>query len=395
MKKVVFLPLIFSLVFSLSGCWSAHELTELAIAMGLGIDKTDDGYKVTVQIVNPGEIAEKKGGSALPITVYSAEGNSILEALRKLTTMTPRKVYLAHVRVILFGEELAKAGIRKPLDFLSRDHEMRADFVIAIAKDLKAEEMLKVLTPMEKVAANKIFSSIETSEKNWAPTKIVLLDELVSSLVSEGKQPVITGIYLDGDPEAGAKISNIQQTNMPTIIKSDHLAVFKEDKLIAWLDESESKGFNYATDNISSTVGFIECGDGGTLTIETIRSKTKVEGSIEDGKPKIVIRVKTESNIGDVECPIDISKAEKIEEIEKEFNDKTEMIIRGSIDRAKELGTDIFGFGEIISRVEPKKWEELKENWDEEFKKLDVEVHADIDIRRVGTILDSFQEEKD
>ena len=395
MKKITSTFIVLFMLMGLTGCWSAHELTELAIATALGIDKTEDGYRVSVQFVNPAEIAAKKSSMGVPISVHSAEGRSILEATRKLTTTAPRKVYLAHVRVIVFGEELAKEGIRKPLDFLSRDHEMRADFVIAIAKDLKAEDLIKVLTPMEKVAANKIFSSIETSEKNWAPTKIVLLDELITSLVSEGKQPVVTGIYLVGDPESGSHISNIQQVNTPTKIKSDYLGVFKEDKLIAWLDEPESKGFNYITDNITRTVGFIECGEEGTLTIETIRSKTKLVGAIENGRPMIKIHVSMESNIGDVECSMDLSKSETIKDIEKDFNKKTKAIIMNSVERAKELGTDIYGFGEAIERAEPKKWEELKKNWDEEFVKTDVVVHVDLKIRRVGTISDSFQEEKD
>lgn len=382
------------MLMSLTGCWSSHELSELAIATGLGIDKTEDGYRVSVQFVNPGEIAAKKGSSGVPISVHAAEGNSILEAIRKLTTTSPRKVYLAHVRVIVFGEELAKDGIRKPLDFLSRDHEMRADFVIAVAKELKAEDVLKVLTPMEKVSANKIFSSIETSEKNWAPTKVVLLDELVSALVSEGKQPVITGISVLGDPESGGNIRNIQQVNIPTKIRSDYLGVFKGDTLVGWLNEPESKGFNYITDNITSTVGFIECEGGGTLTIETLRSKTKLEGAIENGRPKIKIHVSTESNIGDVECPMDLSKSETIKDIENKFNEKTKSIILSSLERAKELGTDIYGFGEAIGRSEPKKWENLKKNWDEEFINTDVEVDVDIKVRRVGTIFDSFQEEE-
>jgi spore germination protein KC len=395
MKTIAAISILFITVMSLTGCWSADELSELAIATGLGIDKSDEGYRVSVQIVNPGEIAAKKQSNGVPISVYAAEGKSILEAIQKLTTITPRKVYLAHVRVILFGEKLAKEGIRKPLDFLSRNHEMRADFVIAIAKGLKAEEVLKILTPMEKVPANKIFSSIETSEKNWAPTKVVLLDELIRSLVSEGKEPVITGINVLGDPDYGNDNRNVQKVRTPATIQSDYIGVFKGDKLIAWLDEKESKGFNYVTDNISNTVGYIDCEGGGTLTIETIRSTTKLKGAIENGKPIIKIDVSTESNIGDVECPIDLSKPETIHDLEKKFNDKTKTIIMDSVKRAKELESDIYGFGEAISRAEPKKWEALKENWDEEFMNTDVVVNVNVKIRRVGTLSDSFQDKKD
>jgi len=394
MKKIAPLLSVLFILLGLTGCWSKKELSEIAIVTALGIDMIEDGYRVSIQIVNPGAIAAKTGGQDLGMLVYAAEGRTVLEAIRRLTTVAPRKPYFAHLRVVIFGEETAKAGLRKPLDFLSRDHSMRTDFVITIAKGMKAEDQIKVLTPMEKVSANKIYTSIETAEKNWAPTKIVLLDELVSALISEGKEPIITGLEVLGNPETGNKRENIERVQVPVTIKSDYIGVLKEDKLVDWLDERESKGFNYITDNITNTVGFIECEGGGTITIETIRSKTDMKGIFEKDKPKIKIHITTEADIADVECPIDISKTETITELEHKFNKKTEAIILESIDKAKKLKTDIYGFGEALSRADAKKWERLKHTWDEEFTKLDVETKIDIKIRRTGTITESFQKEE-
>ena len=394
MKKIAPLLSVLFILLGLTGCWSKKELSEIAIVTALGIDMIEDGYRVSIQIVNPGAIAAKTGGQDLGMLVYAAEGRTVLEAIRRLTTVAPRKPYFAHLRVVIFGEETAKAGLRKPLDFLSRDHSMRTDFVITIAKGMKAEDQIKVLTPMEKVSANKIYTSIETAEKHWAPTKIVLLDELVSALISEGKEPIITGLEVLGNPEIGNKRENIERVQVPVTIKSDYIGVLKEDKLVDWLDERESKGFNYITDNITNTVGFIECEGGGTITIETIRSKTDMKGIFEKDKPKIKIHITTEADIADVECPIDISKTETITELEHKFNKKTEAIILESIDKAKKLKTDIYGFGEALSRADAKKWERLKHTWDEEFTKLDVETKIDIKIRRTGTITESFQKEE-
>ncbi|MED3810510.1 Ger(x)C family spore germination protein, partial [Priestia megaterium] len=48
----------------LSSCWSKKELTDLAIVSAMGVDKTEDGrYTVTLQIINPGNVAgELVGG---------------------------------------------------------------------------------------------------------------------------------------------------------------------------------------------------------------------------------------------------------------------------------------------------------------------------------------------
>ena len=395
MKIPVYILLSFLMLLSLTGCWSKRELTDIAIVSALGIDLAEDGYRVSVQVINPGEIAAKQGGNGLGISVFTAEGKSIAEAVRKLTTVSPRIPYLAHLRVVILGEEVAKTDIKKPLDFLSREHEMRADFVIGIAKGMKAEDQIMILTPMEKISANQIFSTIETAEQNWAPTKIVLLEELIDTLVSEGKEPVITGLEVVGDPETGSKAENTQSAKPQTSIKTDYLGVFKQGKLIEWLDESESKGFNYITDNIKKTVGYVECDGGGTVTVEIIRSKTDMKGTIENGQPNIKIEVISEANISDVECPIDLSNSESVHDIEKKMNKKIEENILNTVEKAKELKSDIFGFGEVIGRDEPKEWKSLKKNWDENFIETNVEVKVDLKIRRIGTTSESFQEEKE
>ncbi|MGE7646825.1 hypothetical protein ACQKM1_03405 [Peribacillus frigoritolerans] len=51
-----------------------------------------------------------------------------------LSTDVPRRLYVAHLREIVFGEEMARAGIAKPLDVLSRQKELRSDFYMTVAK---------------------------------------------------------------------------------------------------------------------------------------------------------------------------------------------------------------------------------------------------------------------
>ncbi|MGM0876085.1 MAG: Ger(x)C family spore germination protein [Bacillota bacterium] len=394
MKKIISFFFMFLLMINiLTGCWSRKELNELAIATALGIDKTEDGYIVSVSIINPGEIAGQGSTGRTEVVRFMKSGDTVFEALRKISTDGPRKIYLAHLREVIIGEELAKEGIGKTLDFISRDHEMRTDFYITIAKGSSAYDILNVQTALEKVPANKLFNALENSEKNWAPTKTVSLDELINSIVSKGKEPVLTGIYVYGDPEFGSSFQNVQNVSPKTGLRLDSLGVFKKDKLLGWLNEKESKGFNYITDNVISTIVNVPCEDA-KISIETIRSKTKVKGKIEKGKPKIDINVTTEGNVGDVQCKIDLSKPEKIKELGEKYETDIKDQMEVAIKRMQEdYQSDIFGFGEAIHRADPKAWKRLETNWDQEFAKLEVNVKVEGNIRRLGTITESFQKE--
>ncbi len=50
--KIIKLFLLGSLLFFFTGCYNYRELNQLAITSAIGIDKTEDGYKVTVQVIN-------------------------------------------------------------------------------------------------------------------------------------------------------------------------------------------------------------------------------------------------------------------------------------------------------------------------------------------------------
>lgn len=394
MKKTTCLLIIFLfLSIFLSGCWSRKELNELAIATALGIDKTEDGYQVSVQIINPSELAGKEKTGRTEVVRFVEKGDTVFEALRMLTTDVPRKVYVAHLRQIILGEELAKEGIGKVLDILSRDHEMRTDFFISVAKGSSASDILNVQTALETIPANKLFSALQSSEKNWARTKSVKLDELISSITSNGKEAVLTGIYVYGDPDSGSKFSNVADVSPKTGLRIDNLGVFKKDKLLGWLDSDESKGFNYLTDNVETSVVNVYCDDA-KISFETIRSKTDVKGKVENGKPKIGIQVTLEGNIGEVQCMVDLTKPETINDLEKKYQNNIKDKMEKAINRAQEdFQSDIFGFGEAIHRADPKAWKTLEPNWEQEFANLDVSIDVKANIRRLGTISDSFQEE--
>jgi spore germination protein KC len=383
--------LILSSVCLLTGCWNRRELNELALAVAISVDKSEDQYEVTLQVVDPGEVASKQGSTGrTPVTTYSEKGDHLFEAFRKITTISPRRIYFSHVQMFVISEELAKEGIRNTLDLLTRDAEFRQDFYIVVAKDIKAKEILNNLTSIEKIPANKLHSSLETSEKSWAPTVAVQLDELISSMTSDGKEAVLTGITIVGNIAKGRSKDNVQRINAYSRLAYTSIAVFDDDRLVGWLDERESKGYNYVLGNVRSTVCNIPCPGKGELVLEIFGTKPKVKGKFIHGKPQIDIDLSIEANIGEVSCKMDLTKPETISEIEKNANKVNEDILKASIKKAKELEVDIFGFGEVIHRTNPKQWKKLRKDWNREFVELPVEVHTNFKLSRTGTVNQSF-----
>lgn len=378
-----------------TGCWNRRELNELAIAVAMGIDWNKDGYTVSIQIINAQEVASKDGtGYATPVAVLKSEGQTIFEAIRKATTKLSRKVYLSHMRMVIFGEELAKRGIGDALDFISRDHEMRTDFYMAVARQARAEDVISVLTSLEKVPANKLFASIELSKNTWATTTNVTLDRLLSDMLSKGKNPAIAGITIIGQTATtGSKSQNVQDTRPLTVHQYTGVSVFNMDRLVGWLNEDESRGFNYVINNVKSTIVNISCPPNGKVGVELVGTEPGISVRMENGRPIVDVELKTEGSLGDVECGLDVSKEENIQQLESVLAQAIRRDILASIQSAKKMKSDIFGFGNAVHRYDPHVWEQWKPNWHKEFVDLPVEVQVDAQIRRTGTITNSLKKE--
>ncbi|WP_208591133.1 Ger(x)C family spore germination protein [Gracilibacillus suaedae] len=393
-KKIIIFMIISILFLFITGCWNRRELNELAISVGEGIDKEEDLYKVSTQIVIPGQIESKTAGPSFgaPVELFTATEDTVFEGVREITRESPRKLYHSHLRVLVIGEALAREGISDVLDFVSRDHEFRTDFYIVIAKDTSAENVLSILTSIEKIPANNMISSLETSEEVWAPTTAVTLDELIKMLVTEGKNPVLTGIMIQGDPSIGGTTQNLEKIPPSTHLRYSEMAVFKKDKLVGWLDRDQSKGYNFIMDNINNTVTDVSCPKEGKFNFEIIQSKTNMEAKMEKNTPKVDIIIQSEGNVGEVKCNIDLSKQKTIEELEKRIEDNISNTVKETIKAVQEdFSVDIFGFGDAMHRSDTKAWNKLKEDWNEtHFADLDVQVQADIKIRRLGKIGNSI-----
>ncbi|MEE3808806.1 Ger(x)C family spore germination protein [Lysinibacillus fusiformis] len=372
----------------LSGCWSKRELNELAIVVAAGIDKVDNGFEVSVQIVNPSEISSQKPSSnQATVITYHSTGVSIFEAIRKLTTITPRKAYFAHLQVLILGDRLATEGINDVLDLFVRDPETRNDFVVVVSRESPAKEILNVLTPIEKIPANKIVNSLQGTEKAWGSTLSVNVDELATVINSERKSAVLPVIEIQGDKQLGLEKSNVEKVETPAILKYVGLAVFKQDRLIGVLSEEESKSFNFLNDNIKSTVVVFSCPTTGKLTTEITESTAKIKGKYKNNTPKININIHIDQNVGEVQCDLNLTDSKTIEYINKKAAQTIKSQIEETITTIQQsYKSDIVGFGELLYRENYKKWKIVKDDWSTIFPELEVEVEVYVNTSSVGTV---------
>ncbi|TGB04971.1 Ger(x)C family spore germination protein [Halobacillus salinus] len=377
---------ILTCLFLLTGCWNSKELDELGIAVATGIDKNDDGdYVVVVQVINPSEIATDAPTNRPPVSTYSITGKTIFEAFKKLSAKSPRKIYFSQMRLVVLGEKLTQEGIMPTLDFLYRDHEYRASFYVTVARDAPVDKLLSIVTPYEKIPANKIMNSIDNVQLNWGVTKGITIDKLIADIRSPGISPVLAGIYIIGNEDEGNNMSNVENVDAPTKLEIDHLVAFKDDKSVGWLNEEQSQGLNYATGDVKSTIVTHPCDDKGTLTVEILRTTSGIKANTKNSNPSATISIEAEGNVAEVDCEVDLGAPDAIHKINKEVEKQIEDLVQSTIKVSQEeFESDILGIGGAFHRDEPKYWKSVEGDWDQQYKNVEISVDAKVKVRRKG-----------
>ncbi|PEB61054.1 spore gernimation protein KC [Priestia megaterium] len=383
----------------LTSCWSKKELTDLAIVAAMGLDKTKDGrYHITLQIINPGNVAggmQGGGGGTQspPITIYSASGNNIVEASRRASSRISRRLYYAHTNLVVVGEKLAKEeGLDTLIDGLDRDPEFRNTSTIVIANHSTAADLVKTLTPVDKIPANKILKTLEFTQRKWGENVKTSLQDVMTSLESPGRGTVVSGFHLVGNPQQAQKLDNLQESAPAATLRASGIAVLKQGKLVDWLYGKPARGTVWILNKIQGTdININWEGKKEAIAYQTVRQKTSISSQVKNGQPHIFVHTRVEGDLGEIEVPVDITNPKVIKEIEQSVSKEIKKELGTAVERAQKNKTDILGFGEVIHRSRPKQFKRLKQEWnDVYFPKLNVDITVEAYIRRAGLRNKSF-----
>lgn len=388
MKKII---LLFILLFCICGCWNYKELDDYSIITGISIDKSDDKYEVSVLISNASKSSgESPDSSQSKSVLYSSKGNSIFKALKDIALISPKELYLDHFSILVISEEIAKEGIYNVVDFFLRYPNSRKDFSVAIAKDCKAKDTLKIITPITDFPSQSIADNLMFSTNLQGTISNVNYNELIYNLIAPGKEVVMNSIKIIGDKKEGSKSENIESSEPKTYLKLSNLAVFKDDKFVSWTSEEESYGINIINDKTTEMYIKIKINDG-YVVVNPVNFKTDIKVKFKNTKPQISIIASGNAKIMEVNGKIDLANNSVIEEIQKKANEKIKNYIKKGIKVASDNETDIFGFGLKIYKNNPDYFNKIKKDWNKDLKNLDIKIKSDLIIKSISSTQNSVE----
>jgi spore germination protein KC len=364
----------------LTGCFDRKELNEIGIVLAVALDKNKYTNEIIVscEVVRPSSLKKDGSNDRSSSEIVTGIGSTVFEAVRNISKKLDRKSFFSHNKIIIISESLAKDGVSPILDVFVRDPEIRLSVWLVIAKNTEARQLLSTGEGLDKIHAFYLNDMIKTK---WANSEVQVLNllDFYKKLLKSGVNPTT------GALEIVKQFNNINLTLTGT-------AVFKKDKLVGYLNDKETRGLNWVTDEVKSGIINVPgvANSDQLIAINIKRSNSNIIPKVVDNKVSFVIEVKEFGNIGEVQDTSDFLDLKLLSKIEDEQEKAIEKEIKASIERAKELHSDIFGFGNTLSRYYPKEWEQKKDNWDTLFTELQYEINVKVNLRRSGQMLRPF-----
>jgi len=395
-KILVGIGLVFWVV-SLTGCENGilpegREIDDLQLVQVIGIDKLSDGSDdcmVTVASKNldigigkdsSGGMGGSTGGSTSKALVLSARGKTMFDAVRNIQTHSNKTIFWGHSEYYLIGEDAARENIADYIDFFTRDYELRIESKVYVVKGSTAKHLIEEFNHSDFYIADKL-ESLGNNLKLLSFSKELRVHELIKFLDIHFSSARIPCIHLVTRDTKEAK--NV------TDLECDGYAIVSDLKLVGFIGRDISRGINFITNTVDSSIVTVKDPTGQDVSLEVIDSNTKVIPRFKgDTLESILLKTKVISNLGEIQSQREFSDESTISFMESQASEiiKTEM--EKALEEVVKLKSDCLEICDRISLRRPLKWHKIKDEWIQIFPNVKIDIEVDSKILRTYELVE-------
>ena len=371
MKKFRFYVIFLFLFVSLVGCAETKILEQIGLTTLVGYDQGDEeklSVTAVVRQVNP----EAQSN----VVIFTNEDPTSKGTNIKATRQSSKKLVNGQMRVVLFGDELAKNGVHHLTDTLLQNPDVSNSLYTAVVEG-QTKSLLEFQYENIEDIGQHIFKLLEQNIQEEL-TVSSTLHEVSHDYHSLGRDMAMPILKRDDQ-----------------LIEINGVALFKEGEMVGNLSIADGFYLKLVRDKYDS--GMIETilkgddippslkknkSDEIPLVFDTIRSEKDFK-LIDKTTPEFDLHLTLKARLLEIRTDINVGDPKTVAELEKAISKNLSNELSRVIAYCQEVGSDIFGFGEYYrSAVRNSKL--TQEKWDELYKDAKVNINIDFTILRNG-----------
>ncbi|CAH1204766.1 Spore germination protein B3 [Paenibacillus auburnensis] len=393
LRCILLLPI---LVLLGTGCGNRTELNELGITAATGFDGGTGNWTITYQIINPSALSNSSGasgagGSQSPVHTFSTQGKTIRAAVAVSNLENPRRLYFAHNNVVLIGKKTAEQGIDEIFDNYYRNPDARETVRVVIVEG-EARDFLKKLNPPEKIPGQALSEILQKNTQFVSFYPSITMHELALKITSDSEAAGVPTLALRGEEDVKMNSTDIfNQTSTKGKVKVSGLSVFRKTKMIDVIHQKESLGISWLTNQIDLTTLSTLDSQSKQSAILIRKAKVKVSPILnKDNNFTLMVNAKVSGELLATLSKEDITSLYGLDKLQTQAEELIEAQMREGWKYVQRMNIDLIGIADKIHRKYPKEWKKIKKSWPGELANVNLQIHVDVNIKRVGLLQNSF-----
>lgn len=390
MKSLKILPIILCCTL-LSGCWDKVEIDKKLFVSTIGVDAGQDigkdkklkdigpsepfgemnmkKLKITYGFPDISELSPGKGGTAKEKDI-SVDAYSMEDAYNKTAARSSRTVHFGHTQLLLLSSDLMAYPdtVKEIVDYLQRQPSLNRTMQVAVA-DGSVEGYIKYQPLMEKNIESYISGVMENSSQN-ANVYPMSLNEFLM-LLSENGNATVPRLSIDKDKNE---------------LKVNGVAIIKGFTLKGYLGPSETANLEILRGKLKGGKKVILY-EGHPVDYNIDSLERRVVVSRRDDKLQFDLYIDIEGELKGYYVGKEFLSAKELKTIENDFNkaiaEECKKVIKTTQGK---FGVDPIGLREYVEKYHPIIWNNIKDNWEQEYKQAVININVDTKIRRIGVV---------
>lgn len=354
------LPLLAALVLLLTGCSGLpypREMGDMALLRTMGVDLGEEGLSVTVSTGPRAKGLQGEGEAAL---VLSAQGESLSDAALTLQSLSDSYVFFGYVDQLLLGEELARAGVTRVLDYFARDVELGLGAQLWVVRDASAQQ------------------AVEAGGDQGVEGRL-------STLRLDGEMGIAAlartagEVYTDLLEQGSAYLPALQPgTEEQAVLLEAGYAVLKGDTLAGFLDGDGARGLELLVGRPSSDIIPVEL-EGETVYVRITGGDTTCRLETEGGQVTgLTVACRVTAQLAEYRTQ---PNRNQLQTVEEELTRVETARLTRALTQLRAWGADCAGLGVRSALSAPEAWRQVKEDWEDWFARLAPNLEVQVDIQ--------------
>ena len=335
MKKLLHsIFIIFTLLVNLyafSASYTYDNIDNLAYVIAIGIDSADNNnLRVSFQFTDTSTYSSDGESGESNAIINTVEAQSLESSVNMLNSYIGKNINLAHCKVIVFSEQIAKKGLSDYIYSLINNSQIRPSANIVISK-CEANYYLKNSISKSEKVITKYYDIFTNSSDYTGYISDVTLGEFFNQITDKTRSPVaiLGGVNTNTfDNAPGNEDASSILANNSTIVgergsENIGLAVFKGDILVGELTALESLCHSIIDNEANTFLLSIPNPQDNKNTIDLSVSeykKTAIDVNVSNGSPYIKIDIFLNAEILSINTGTNYLENSYLEEISNSTN---------------------------------------------------------------------------